>query len=251
MPTHSTPDQLTLVPHSYQGSLIQLRAADGYINATALCQAAGKNFADYKRLSSTQAFLTELSSAMGIPIAELIQVLMGGDPSAQGTWVHPQVSIHLAQWASPRFAVKVSEWVLDWMSGVQPSDRIWAQFQDRVSLVYDNVPIGYFCVFKEIADLFASLISNGADFGTQMILDLSVGGCWGRYWTRMKLDQKFGARAQFPHSYPSYFPQAWSNPQMAWCYPEDALPTFKRWMREVYIPHKMPIYLGYSDLGVD
>jgi hypothetical protein len=30
---------------------------------------------------------------------------------------------------------------------------------------------------------------------------------------------------------------------MAWCYPEDALPTFKRWMREMYIPHKMPIYL--------
>ena len=236
-------NQLVLVPHTYQGSLIEQRAADGYINATAMCKAAGKNFADYRRNGTTDAFLKELSAVMGIPITELIQSVNGGHPSLQGTWVHPQVSIHLAQWASPKFAVMVSEWVVEWMSGKHPTDRMWAQFEDRVSLVYDNVPLGYFCVFAEISDLFASMITNGADFGTRMILDLSVGGCWGRHWTNAGLEDTFGPRVLFPHNYPKYFPQAWSNPQEAWCYPEDAIPTFKRWMREVYIPQKMPKYL--------
>lgn len=53
-------NQLELVPHVYQGSLIEQRAADGYINATAMCKAAGKLFADYARTAPTKAFLTSL-----------------------------------------------------------------------------------------------------------------------------------------------------------------------------------------------
>jgi len=238
-----TDQQLALVPHSYQGSLIQLRADDGYINATAMCKAAAKLFADYNRLSTTQAFLNALSTDMGIPISTLVQSIKGGSAEHQGTWVHPQVAVNLAQWLSPQFAVKVSQWVLDWMTGLRPTDRLWAQFQDRVSLIYDNVPLGYFAVFQQISDLFASMITNGADFGTKMILDLSVGGCWGRHWNKERLEDRFGSRALYPHSYPSYFPQSWSNPQDAWCYPEDAIPTFKRWLREIYVTDKMPKYL--------
>lgn len=235
--------QLALVPHTHQGALIHQRSEDGYINATAMCKVAGKLWGHYRSIANTDAFLVALSRSIGIPIDVIVQSIITGPNEARGTWVHPQVAIHLAQWLSPEFAVKVTEWVYDWMSGKKPSDRIWAQFEDRVSLVYDNVPLGYFCVFREIADLFASMISNGADFGTRMILDLSVGSCWGPHWTKQGFDQKFGARMKFPHNYPPYFPQAWSNPQDAWCYPEDALPTFKRWLREVYVPIKMPAYL--------
>lgn len=35
----------------------------------------------------------------------------------RGTYVHPKVAIHLAQWLSPKFAVFVTEVVFDWMSG--------------------------------------------------------------------------------------------------------------------------------------
>jgi len=236
--------QMALVPHTYQGSLIQQRAVDGYINATAMCKAAGKEWAHYNANGATKAFLVALERSLGIPRDRIIQTILTGPNETRGTWAHPQVAVHLAQWLSAEFAVKVSEWVVEWMSGLKPSDRIWAQFQDRVSLVYDNVPVGYFCVFREISDLFASLISHGADFGTKMILDLSVGGCWGRHWTTNTLDEQYGPRALFPHSYPHYFPQAWSNPQEAWCYPDDAIPAFRKWMREIYIPQKMPKYLN-------
>lgn len=235
--------QLALIPHAYEGELVTQRSGDGYVNATAMCKAAGKRWPDYNRLASTQDFLAELAGVVQIPTTGLVQTLAGGIAAQQGTWVHPQVAIHLAQWASPKFAVEVTGWVLDWMTGLDPRDRVWQQYEDRISLVHNNVPVGYWCIFNEISSLFATLITGGATFGTKMILDLSVGGCWGRYWTKHRLSEKYGERATFDHNYPRYFPQAWSNPQRANCYPEDALPAFRRWMREVYMPSQLPAYL--------
>jgi hypothetical protein len=235
--------QLILVPHIYQGALIEQRAGDGYINATSMCQAAGRLWGHYRENATTKKFLEALSVDIGIPISTLVQSVKGGNADMQGTYVHPQIALHLAQWLSPEFAVKVTEWLYEWMSGKHPSDRVWQQFEDRVSLVYDNVPLGYFCVFRQIADLFASMIANGADFGTRMILDISVGSCWAAHWKAEKLHEKFGEHAKFPHYYPGYFAQSLSNPQPANCFPEDAIPTFNRWLRDVYVPHKMPAYL--------
>ena len=99
--------QPLLIEHSVDGAVIPQRPRDGYINATRLCQEAGKLFGDYYRLGQTQAFLKELSLDMGIPISNLVQVIRGrGDAISQGTWVHPQVAINLGQWLSPSFAVK-------------------------------------------------------------------------------------------------------------------------------------------------
>lgn len=100
------------------GHLVCQRRDNGYINAAALCKAAGKLCADYFRLSTTKAFLNVASLDMGIPISKLKIAIQGrGDKIQQGTWVHPYVAINLAQWASPKFAVAVSKWVFEWMSG--------------------------------------------------------------------------------------------------------------------------------------
>ena len=75
-------DQLTLplIPHAIAGEIVTQRQADGYINATAMCKAAGKLYADYGRLKTTEAFLDELSTDMGIPISVIIQSVKGGEP---------------------------------------------------------------------------------------------------------------------------------------------------------------------------
>ena len=93
------------------GHQIGQREGDGYVNATALCRAAGKRWNDYARLDSTTAFVKELEAVTGIPATELLQVRQGGTPSEQGSWVHPDCAVNLAQWLSPRFAVLVSRWV--------------------------------------------------------------------------------------------------------------------------------------------
>jgi hypothetical protein len=208
-----------------------------------MCKAAGKDWFDYARLGTTKAFAAELATETGIPGSELIQSVKGGNPALQGTWVHPQVAIHLAQWLSPKFAVRVTQWVYEWMSGLSPAGDAWQMFQERISLVYDSVPVGYFCIFKETSDLYATMIANGATMGAKMILDISIGGTWGSHWRDSGLSERYGDRRLYPHNYPIRYPQSLSNPQMANCYPDEALPEFRRWMREEYVPHKLPSYL--------
>ena len=106
-----------LISRKVESVEISQDASNGYVNATAMCSAAGKKFNDYRRLAATEAFLGELSAVTGIPATELVSTVQGGRPELQGTWVHPDVAINLGQWCSPKFAVAVSQWVREWMSG--------------------------------------------------------------------------------------------------------------------------------------
>ncbi len=122
--------------------------------------------------------------------------------------------------------------------GYDPSNHvpeIWRQFHDRVSLTYNSVPEGYFCVFKEISDIIVHLGQSGLAIDSSFVPDISVGIHWGKHWGDRELEEKYGERVKFQHNYPEYFPQAASNPQEPWCYPEMALGEFKRWIRESYI----------------
>lgn len=122
--------------------------------------------------------------------------------------------------------------------GYDPSRRIaeqWQKYHDRVSLVYNSVPDGYFGIFKEIADLIVTLGQNGLYTDEKFVPDISVGKTWSSHWTTSNFDQTFGSRIKYEHSYPDYYPQAAANPQEPWCYPEAALGEFRRWFREVYI----------------
>lgn len=104
----------TVIPHEYNGHVLQQRPGDGYFNATLICKAAGRRFNHYKDQSSTSEYLQALSADTGIPATGLIQIRSGGRPELQGTWVHPDVATHLAQWCSPEFAILVSRLVRSW-----------------------------------------------------------------------------------------------------------------------------------------
>ena len=73
--------------------------------------------------------------------------------------------------------------------------------------------------------------------------DISVGQLWSKYWTAESLEVLYGERIKYEHNYPAYFPQAGSNPQHPFCYPDDALGEFRKWVREVYLAKRMPGYL--------
>ncbi|MGR4862935.1 hypothetical protein [Caulobacter sp. LARHSG274] len=119
----------------------------------------------------------------------------------------------------------------------------WQQFHDRVSLSYHTVPAGYFSIFKEIADLFVTMIRGGANLGKDFIPDISVGMAWAKHWKDEHLDIVYGDRIRYNHNYPNYFPQSASNPQPAYCYPDDALGEFRKWVRDEYVKNRMPRYL--------
>ena len=69
------------------------------------------------------------------------------------------------------------------------------------------------------------------------------GGTWGRYWTANSLADKHRERIEYPHYYPSEFPQSASNPQKAWAYPNVAWADSRHWFRTIYLPTKYPVYI--------
>lgn len=122
--------------------------------------------------------------------------------------------------------------------GYDPNNHIpaqWKQFHDRMSMVYNAAPAGYFGIFKEIADMIVHLGQNGIHIDSTFVPDGSVGIHWAKHWKDNNLEATFGPRKKYEHNYPDYFPQALSNPQESNCYPESALGEFRRWFREVYI----------------
>lgn len=122
--------------------------------------------------------------------------------------------------------------------GYDPRNSVpdaWRQFHDRVSLTYNSLPRGYFGIFKEMADMIVTLGQAGLHIDSKFVPDISVGLSWSKYWTESGLAQQYGERIKFEHNYPGYFPQARSNPQDCWCYPDAALGEFRRWLRDIYI----------------
>lgn len=122
--------------------------------------------------------------------------------------------------------------------GYEPAQKlepVWRNFHDRVSLNFNVVPDGYFSVFKQIADLIVALGQGGLHIHDSFVPDISVGQCWGRHWTSIGGDLLYGPRIHYKHNYPEYYPQAASNPQEPWCYPEMALGEFQRWFRVTYV----------------
>lgn len=92
--------------------IISSRPIDHYVNATQLCQAGEKKFNDWFHLDTTKELINELSADAGIPVSALVDTKRGGNNKLfQGSWIHPDLSIQLAQWISPKFAIQVSKWV--------------------------------------------------------------------------------------------------------------------------------------------
>ncbi|WP_199746103.1 hypothetical protein [Enterobacter huaxiensis] len=115
-------------------------------------------------------------------------------------------------------------------------------FHERL-LMNDQVPFGFFSVFREMADLSLKMVKGNFDFGPTAIPDISVGTMWSKHWVSNRLDEKYGSRTKHPHVYPDWFPQHKAGPVDAWIYPDDALGEFRRWMQKDYIPNRFGTYL--------
>ena len=232
------PQRPLFIEHSLGGEIIPQRPRDGYINATLLCQQAGKLFADYKRTNQTQAFLQELSLDMGIPISNLVQFIRGrADKINQGTWVHPEVAIHLGIWLSAKFAVLVSRWVHDWMSG-----NVKGYMPEHVQRFMKNrvkIPHTHFSMLNEIyLNLFAPLEECGVIPPDKMMPDVSTGRMFSDFLRRKGID---------PEKFPTYeheFADSSRMPVQARLYPIEHLPAFRKYFNEVWLPNRAEGYFA-------
>lgn len=230
-----------LIPHEAQGATIYQRPQDGYINATAMCRASGKRWNDYYSTGPTTAFLKALASETGITVSDLAQSHRGGDPRLQGTWVHPQVAINLAQWCSAEFAVKVSQWVYDWMSGnVVPAKAELPYHLRRYVANQGNLPVGHFSILTEMTQaLIAPLEMQGYTVPERLVPDISNGMMFCA-WLR-KHGVETDTLPKYWHIYED------GRRVQAKAYPETLLAEWRKHFREEWLPLRATEYFRQKD----
>ena len=96
-------------PLVLNGITIEVDPQTLMVNATQMCRAAGKEFANYSTTIGMIQYLNALESNLGIPRLNLITSNRGGNHS--GTMVHRRVALYLAQRLSADFAVQVTGWL--------------------------------------------------------------------------------------------------------------------------------------------
>ena len=75
------------------------------VNATNMAKKFGKQVTKWLNTQQTKDFLQSLSEVRKCTSADLVQVRRGGEPQAQGTWMHEDVAMEFARWLSPKFAI--------------------------------------------------------------------------------------------------------------------------------------------------
>jgi hypothetical protein len=223
------------------GAVIRQRRADRYLDATAMCKAGGKLWNNYWQNSGTKKFVETLGLTTGIPAVKLVQSEMGR--YIGGTWVHPQVAYHLAQWISPTFAVAVSGW-LDELATVLDVDPLGpvvvgaTQATTAIAQVVEEVPRvapgDDTYIFRDVAG--AVIRQRRADRYLDATAMCKAGGkLWGNYWknesTRAFMDKisltiRIRTVKLVQSEMGRYSGGTWVHPQVAYHLAQWISPTF-------------------------
>lgn len=238
MPRHQL--SLNLIQHSLNDSIIDQRSNDGYINATELCNVAGKRWYNYLREESNGQFLRALSEDLKLSLNEIVQT--GQAEEGGPVWVHPQVAINLGQWLSGDFAVKVSKWVFEWLNGgfSQPT-KLPAHLTRYIENDH-KIPTGYFSILQETTlGLVAPLHNLGFIIPEGWTPDISVGKLFCK-WLREQKGVDTDSLPTYMHTY-----QDERGTKPAKIYPDIYLADCRTWFRTVWLPEHGASYFKRKD----
>ncbi|HEY7329367.1 MAG TPA: KilA-N domain-containing protein [Gemmataceae bacterium] len=255
------------ISHIYNDVVI-LQRGDGYWNATAMCQANGKRWHNYYRNQETQEFLEALAAEMRIPVARiratgkvlddigLVDIIHGGPPILQGTWVHRRVALDLARWCSAQFAVKVNAWVEELLTKgrveLAPStlvrawtERIMPAFEAHKRHIVMNCPDGAWSILTaSVGETLLTedeLLRHCLPIEHHNLPDGSMGNMYSKYregkpWVK--------ARLYAPLVLPSWCKADGSDVEVQVAvYDADERKYFERWLSKSYFPEHLYGYL--------
>lgn len=124
---------MNLTTRIWNDTAIARRSTDGYLNATAMCKANGKEWKHYFETDRAHKYLAALERSVGIPTDRLFQSITTGSNEGRGTWVHPQLAVDLARWISPEFAVWMDGWLIASFEAKQPAPETHESHAQRLS----------------------------------------------------------------------------------------------------------------------
>ncbi|RYD41977.1 MAG: KilA-N domain-containing protein [Verrucomicrobiaceae bacterium] len=182
--------------------------------------------------------MNALSVDAGIPASTFVIIVKGGQ-QPQGSWVHPLLAVNLAMWCSPDFGVKVSQWVLDWMSG--KTQRTSAPcYLRRYEKNRMKIPSDKFSMLTETTlEVVGPLEIAGYTLPDNMGLDISAGLLFCRYLREKGIDTD--SFDTYQHEYEN------GKVVEAKLYPIALIGDFRRFLREVWLPLRAPGYFKKRD----
>lgn len=150
----------------YADFKVIIKKSNGYINVTKMCQSinellgTNKIYRHWNETKSSDELCAAVSDAAGIPAALLTHVLTTSDPSIsviRGTYVHPDLIPHIASWASPKFAVKISKIVNRYFNDVElrKKEELLREKEDSITQLRRELDKRYYefkkrdCEFKK------------------------------------------------------------------------------------------------------
>lgn len=116
---------------------------NSYVNVTKLCNEYGKEFRHWKENNGSKELIKEVDDHIQArrnsdgPKPVSIITIGTGNNDLRGTYVHPLLVPHIASWISPKFAIKVSEIVNDYM--VRQYKYIIGQKDTRIDELINEV----------------------------------------------------------------------------------------------------------------
>jgi len=123
---------------------------NGYINATKICHDARtkngkrKEFRHWKESTNANLILEEISGAVGAPTAQLLIPIITSKENLtiiRGTYAHPDLIPHIASWASPSFAVRVSKIINRYFikKAIKAKEKIIKKKDDKIDELSNKI----------------------------------------------------------------------------------------------------------------
>lgn len=230
---------------TYNGNKITQRDTDGYVNATEMCQANGKQVGDWLKTQDAKRYIDAISTITNIPVIDLVLKIKPdiNKGIAPATWVHPKLAIKLARWISVDFELWCDEHIRTLITTGQtqiiqptPEPQPIQAYTIRVKSFFENtVPAGYWCVFVESSHLLIWVEQKlKLPVAQYDLLDGSIGAHWAKYRQGKEWADE---RIKFPYKFPD------GRRCHPWCYPDQELLEFRKFANGIYKNELMPVYL--------
>lgn len=100
-----------------------------------------KKFNDWSRNQNGSELLAEVAVSTGYPVCELLVTPKGLPNKLRGTYAHPDLVPHIASWASPKFAVKVSKIVNEYFTreAIRVQKELLGEKDDKIDELNSKV----------------------------------------------------------------------------------------------------------------
>lgn len=112
----------------YDDLTIIFMKANGYINATKICQQIDntKRFRDWKTTTTAKDGMNQLSEIKNIAVDDLmIIVRKNNNRRVTGTYVHPILFTQIASWISSKFLMKICLWIDEWIKYSEDNENLY------------------------------------------------------------------------------------------------------------------------------